>query len=455
MRAPKAEWQLSYENRDVTDELATTVTAVRYTDYLGSKADELELSIVDLDGRWRGGWFPSTGDRIVARVGPEGGPLLHCGSHQVDSVDLSGPPDTVSVRAIAAPAVRSTRTAQSRSFSYTTLADVVATLARELSLEVVGDVRSLPLVQVSQASETTTAFLKRLAEEHGYTFSIRNGKLVFYEIAALEAARPALALRRTDLDHYRFEAKAQGTYVACRVDYFDVHEKVNRTEVVYQDHARERVVVGGTSSTGGTPALPSRTLRVGSSGDDVRRWQTFLTAQGHDPGPIDGAFGPKTRAGTISFQRAASIGVDGVAGPETYRAALETGWGSTAAIGTRTEPAGPVLRKTIRAESREHARVQAAALLAQANRLRVSGVLGFPGRIAAVAGATIELLDMGRLSGTYLVQVSRHQADGAAAYTTEVEVTRAPDPPAPSGGSGGGSSGAATDVRRPRVLEAV
>lgn len=453
MRAPKAEWQLSYENRDVTDELATMTTSVTYTDNLGAKSDELELALLDPDGRWRGGWFPSTGDRIVARVGPEGGALLHCGSHQVDSVGLSGPTDAVSIRAVAAPSVRSTRTAQSRSFAYTTLGDIVSTLARELSLEVVGDVRPLPLVHVSQASETTTAFLKRLAEEHGYTFSIRNGKLVFYEIAALEAARPALALSRTDLAHYRFEAKAQGTYVACRVDYFDVHEKVNRSETVYQDQARERVVVNGSASTGGAPALPSRTLRVGASGDDVRRWQTFLTSQGHDPGPIDGAFGPKTRAGTISFQRSASITADGVAGPETYRAALETGWGSSSAVGTRTEPAGPVLRKTIRAESREHARVQAAALLAHANRLRVSGMMSFPGRTAAVAGAAIELRDMGRLSGAYLVQVSRHRADASAGYTTEVEVTRAPDPPAPAGGGSGG--GVVDDVRRPRVLEAV
>lgn len=69
--------------------------------------------------------------------------------------------------------------------------------------------------------------------------------------------------------------------------------------------------------------VPNRTLRRGTSGEDVKVWQGFLASRGHDPGPIDGVFGAKTEAATKAFQIAAGPGVtpDGVAGPQTFAAA--------------------------------------------------------------------------------------------------------------------------------------
>lgn len=55
-----------------------------------------------------------------------------------------------------------------------------------------------------------------------------------------------------------------------------------------------------------------------SEGWSTRSIQEMLTALGHDPGPIDGVSGPKTKAGVESFQRAAGgLTVDGAAGPLT------------------------------------------------------------------------------------------------------------------------------------------
>ena len=55
-------------------------------------------------------------------------------------------------------------------------------------------------------------------------------------------------------------------------------------------------------------------------GDDVTYLQQQLAAKGHNPGTIDGIFGPKTRDAVLAFQRAAGIGVDGIVGPETWGA---------------------------------------------------------------------------------------------------------------------------------------
>jgi peptidoglycan hydrolase-like protein with peptidoglycan-binding domain len=45
-----------------------------------------------------------------------------------------------------------------------------------------------------------------------------------------------------------------------------------------------------------------RILRVGSSGRDVGRWQTFLVGRGHLRGVVDEKFGPQTEAATRAFQ---------------------------------------------------------------------------------------------------------------------------------------------------------
>jgi peptidoglycan hydrolase-like protein with peptidoglycan-binding domain len=80
-------------------------------------------------------------------------------------------------------------------------------------------------------------------------------------------------------------------------------------------------MVSPVSSTR-TAALTARstnpTLREGSKGPAVKELQNLLKAKGFNPGPIDGAFGPKTKAAVLSFQRAKGITVDGIVGPQTW-----------------------------------------------------------------------------------------------------------------------------------------
>lgn len=45
--------------------------------------------------------------------------------------------------------------------------------------------------------------------------------------------------------------------------------------------------------------------------------QRALKAAGFDPGPLDGAMGPKTRAAVIRFQHAHKLATDGIVGPRT------------------------------------------------------------------------------------------------------------------------------------------
>jgi peptidoglycan hydrolase-like protein with peptidoglycan-binding domain len=99
---------------------------------------------------------------------------------------------------------------------------------------------------------------------------------------------------------------------------------------------------GGTTINASTkPSSGRATLRKGSNGSDVKYLQTKLGVT-----PVDGAFGPITDKAVRSFQQAQGLKVDGIVGPNTWKA-LEGYSGSTMLVSTRTTPAvsRPTLRK--------------------------------------------------------------------------------------------------------------
>ena len=63
-----------------------------------------------------------------------------------------------------------------------------------------------------------------------------------------------------------------------------------------------------------------RTLREGSSGEDVVRLQRELTNRGFRAGALDGRFGPGTEAALLAFQKSEGLLADGVAGAKTLAA---------------------------------------------------------------------------------------------------------------------------------------
>jgi peptidoglycan hydrolase-like protein with peptidoglycan-binding domain len=72
---------------------------------------------------------------------------------------------------------------------------------------------------------------------------------------------------------------------------------------------------------------PMPTLQEGSTGEVVRDLQEVLTngAQGQwgtTPGPLDGNFGPQTRASVQAFQNWGGVASDGIVGDQTWSVSL-------------------------------------------------------------------------------------------------------------------------------------
>src|SRR3990167_3561370 len=92
----------------------------------------------------------------------------------------------------------------------------------------------------------------------------------------------------------------------------------------------EQFIFDGNAPTppGDLVPLGNRTLKVGTTGEDVRNLQKALAAQGLYRGELDGKFGPQTEAAVKAFQsaavgRGAQIEVDGRVGKDTRPLVLE------------------------------------------------------------------------------------------------------------------------------------
>lgn len=122
----------------------------------------------------------------------------------------------------------------------------------------------------------------------------------------------------------------------------------NTVKILYSSNA----VAADPSAATPTPTptqsfgiVPTRTLREGSSGDDVKSVQSRLKALGYYTGTVDGNYGTGTMAAVASFQLRNNLSADGVAGKRTYKKLYSSD--ALAAISTPTStPTTGVTRPT-------------------------------------------------------------------------------------------------------------
>lgn len=68
--------------------------------------------------------------------------------------------------------------------------------------------------------------------------------------------------------------------------------------------------------------VPTRTLKYGMSGDDVKWLQDRLNIKNSAGLPVNGGFWDLTKKAVISFQKKEHLGVDGIVGPQTRKALM-------------------------------------------------------------------------------------------------------------------------------------
>ena len=227
VRTPQ--WVLIFDGVDITTDVSHMVLAISYVDRLGEASGEVEVELEDHAKRWQGPWYPGLGNILSLQIGYRGEALLDCGSFQVDELEFDGPPDVMRLRCLAAYITAQMRTPNTVAYENQSVVEIAGQIASKYGLSLVAAPSVLEsdvvFARVTQRRETDLGFLKRLAIEHNFDFTVRGTQMVFYARAALEAVVPLVAITRPDTTRFSFRNRTRRIYGGAAVSYFNPDTK--------------------------------------------------------------------------------------------------------------------------------------------------------------------------------------------------------------------------------------
>ncbi|HIA1613703.1 TPA: phage late control D family protein [Salmonella enterica] len=269
---PQPAYRLVYNRKDITHDVSVYVTSVSYTDQLSGESDEIQVDLEDSEGRWRDAWYPGKGDTLTLYMGYAGGTLRECGTFSIDETELSGPPDSVSLRGLATSVTVAMRTKVSRGFENTTLTAIAQRIAGKHRLQLQGQIEPLTIDRVTQYDETDLAFLKRLARDYGYLVKVTHTHVIFSSLDKLRDAVPVFTISRSDVSRYSLRDTINRIYKGAK------HRSQNsRTKQVVTYHAdggesttTVSTTTRGQNTSADTLMLSGRTANQGTAGHRTR-----------------------------------------------------------------------------------------------------------------------------------------------------------------------------------------
>lgn len=246
-------FDLSYNGRAITQDIAPYVMSVTYIDHLTGEADSLDIELEDADGRWCNAWYPEKGAALTFGFGYQHQPLVSAGRFDVDELELSGPPSTVRIKGLAAGVQKAVRTRKGRGYEATTLAAIAQRVAKRNKMTLVGKIEALQIDRATQYQESDLAFLHRLAGQYGYVFKVteNNTRLVFWKTADLYLQAAIRRYRPSDLSGWSFRDKLSDVPAGVEVKH---HNPKTKKLVVYGVKDGQTTVVGSSNAGKNTSA---------------------------------------------------------------------------------------------------------------------------------------------------------------------------------------------------------
>lgn len=278
--ARRVQLSVTIAGHDVAGAFAPYLLDFTYTDNIAGKADEVQLSLHNRDGRFTGEWALKKGLPVTAAIvckdweSPGRDLSLPCGAFRIDEVEFSGPPDKISIKAVSADLngpLRDTR--KTRAWENTSLSSVAGQIAGENGLALFYSGPDHPFERQDQRNESDISFLNRIALDRGCHCKVHNGKLALFDAESAEAAGASLVIPKKggmySPKSYSFKISASQTaYSGAKVEYTD--PKTGRT------HMAE--VKSGRKASDGTGKNLTLQERVESAGQAI----TLGRARLHD-----------------------------------------------------------------------------------------------------------------------------------------------------------------------------
>ncbi|MBI6600227.1 MULTISPECIES: phage late control D family protein [Pseudomonas] len=223
---PVPAFRLMVDGNDIAQKISPRLMSLELTDNRGVEADQLTITLSDHDGLLS---IPPKGAVLRLWLGWSDTGLVDKGTYTVDETEHSGAPDVLSIRARSADLRKGLKTKRERSWSNTTLGEVLADIAigNGLTATIAGALDGLPILQLDQANESDANLISRLGEEFDAVASVKAGCLLCLPAGGGKTASgldlPHITLTRADGDQHRYLQAERDSYDGVRAYYYDVN----------------------------------------------------------------------------------------------------------------------------------------------------------------------------------------------------------------------------------------
>lgn len=209
------------DGKDITALINDRLLLLRTSDKPGMESDEFELRI---DDRAQAVSLPARGANIEVYLGYQGQALARLGRYTVDEVEVTGPPDTISIRGKASDMRGSGKTTRNASWENVSLQQIVRDVAARNGWQAVCQVAT-KLPRVDQRNESDFNFVTRLAKQYDCTAKVAEGQLVVMQRQGGKSvsgkALGMVTIARRDVSRYSFRLGDRNTQKAVQTTHQD------------------------------------------------------------------------------------------------------------------------------------------------------------------------------------------------------------------------------------------
>ncbi|MFK0032986.1 phage late control D family protein [Pseudomonas monteilii] len=223
---PVPAFRITVNGSDIAHLISPRLMGLQLTDNRGLEADLLDLTLSDHDGLLA---IPPRGAVVRLWLGWSDTGLVDKGSYIVDETEHSGAPDVLNIRARSADLRKGLKTKRERSWSATTLGQVLGDIAQDngLTPTISGALNGLAISQLDQTNESDANLLTRLGEDFDAVATIKASCLICMPAGGGKTASlldlPHITLTRADGDQHRFLQADRDSYDGVRAYYYDVN----------------------------------------------------------------------------------------------------------------------------------------------------------------------------------------------------------------------------------------
>ncbi len=171
--------------------------------------------------------------------------MLSCGQFELDSVQVDGPPDTITIKATALPFNATIRqTIKSRAWEAYSLSKIAQQMAQENGMACLYSAADDPYYErVEQSWISDIQFLSTLCHNAGISLKANNNILVLFDQAEYEAKPPVKTIRNRTADYTKKKlqtGKADKEYSSCRVRYTPPSGKLIEATAYVEDYEEDK-----------------------------------------------------------------------------------------------------------------------------------------------------------------------------------------------------------------------